>query len=105
VNRLVLVGALLSTAALADEPPSNACLGNLRAGEGCLTDDGTSGTCVEQKFSYVEGGKTVTYTELICVPSVTAAQRSALPWVGAGLAFLALCVGIATRKPPVQSAA
>ena len=95
-RRALLLGALLATAALADEVASNTCLGNLLPGDGCLTDDGASGTCVEQTF---------TNTELICVASVSGAERRALPWIGAGLAFLALCVGIATHKPPVQSAA
>ena len=104
MRRAHLLGALFSTAALADELPSSACLGSLAAGEGCLTDDGASGTCVEQTFSYVDQGKTITHSELICVASVSGAERRALPWIGAGLAFLALCVGIATRKPPVQSA-
>lgn len=102
---LLLLGALASTVTLADELPSNACFGDLAKGDSCLTDDGTAGTCVEQVHSYVDQGKTHTYSELICVPAVTAAERSALPWIGAGLAFLALCAGIATRKPPVQSPA
>ena len=91
--RLAALGALLFGAlALADEVPSNACMGPLTVGDSCLTDDGTPGVC-----RVVEG-------ELICQAAVTAEQRSALPWVGAGLAFLALCVGVATRKGPVQSA-
>jgi hypothetical protein len=84
---------LVSTAALADELPGNACFGNLVAGDACLTDDGTSGTCA------------VVENELICVPTVSAAERKALPWIGAGLAFLALCIGVAARKPQVHSAA
>lgn len=71
--------------AFADEAPDNGCLGSLSAGDSCVTDDGTSGTCVD-----VQG-------ELICKPVVAGAERSALPWIGAGLAFLALCAGIATR--------
>ncbi|MDP1822663.1 MAG: hypothetical protein Q8L48_05460 [Archangium sp.] len=102
---LLLLGALTSAVALADELPSNACFGDLAKGDACLTDDGTSGTCVEQVHSYVDQGQTHTYSELICVPAVSGAERRALPWMGAGLAFLALCVGIATRKPPVQSPA
>ena len=101
----LLLGTLLATTARADELPSNTCRGSLGAGDGCLTYDGGAGTCVEQTFSYVDQGKTLTSTELICVASVSGAERRALPWIGAGLAFLALCVGIATRKPPVQSAA
>lgn len=90
---------LLGSAALADELPPNACLGHLRAGDACLTEEGVSGTCVEKRFQYEDDGRTVTQTELICEAAVAGAERSALPWFGAGLAFLALCAGVATRKP------
>ena len=93
---------LLSGAALADDVASNACG---VAGDACLTDEGASGQCVEQKFSWVDPGQTSTNTELVCVASVSASEQRALPWVGAGLAFLALCIGVATRKPQVQSLA
>lgn len=46
-------------------------------------------------------------TKMICKPTVAVTQRSPLPWIGVGLAFLALCAGIATRKkdPSVESLA
>lgn len=94
-----MLGVLLATGALADEPPLNACFGNLGAGDACLTEDGTSGTCVEKTFEYVDQGRTVTHAELICEASVAGTQRSTLPWIGAAMAFLALCVGVATRRP------
>jgi len=87
----VVLALFCGGAALADELPSNACVGSLGVGNACLTDDGTPGVC------RVENG------DLVCQPSVTAEQRSALPWIGAGLAFLALCAGIATRRAPVKS--
>ena len=101
----LVLSMLLGSAAWADELPSNACTGNLRAGEACLTDEGVPGTCVEKRYDYDDRGKTVTYTELICEPALAGTQRKVLPWVGAGLAFLALCIGVATRRPGVRSRA
>ena len=102
---VLLLAMFVGSESWADELPSNACTGNLRAGEACLTDEGVSGTCVEKRYDYDDQGKTVTFTELICEPAVAGAQRKALPWIGAGLAFLALCIGVATRRPGVQSPA
>jgi len=101
----LLLAMGLGSAAGADELPSNACTGNLRAGEGCLTDEGVPGTCVEKHYASEDQGKTITSVELICEPAVAGARRNALPWIGAGLAFLALCIGVATRRPGVQSPA
>ena len=88
--RLVaVVVLLLGSAALADVPTTTCGA----AGEACVTDEGSTGKCA------------VIGNELICVPVVSAAGQRALPWVGAGLAFLALCDGVATRRPQVHSAA
>jgi hypothetical protein len=91
--RVLVLALLLGSPALADDVPDNACNRGLTVGASCVTDDGTAGTCVSV------GG------ELICQPLVGGAQREALPWLGAGLAFLALCFGISTRRPGVQSGA
>jgi hypothetical protein len=55
---------------------------------------------VEKRFEYVENGVTHGWSELLCVPTMSGTQRSMLPWLGAGLAFLSLCVGVATTRRP-----
>jgi hypothetical protein len=101
---LAVVLAVAAFEARADELPPNACTGSLRAGEACAMDDGTPGVCVEEHHDYVDAdGVKQRFTELLCLPAVTAAQRRLLPWLGFGLAFLALCLGLYSRpraNPP-----
>ncbi len=106
--RFALLSLVLAMPALADEPPPDTCFGDLKHGDACSTDSGAPGTCVQQTFEYEADGAKHSVTELICVATVNAAERDLLPWLGAGLAFVALCVGLATRRRPpprVQSPA
>ncbi|MBL8912465.1 MAG: hypothetical protein JNM17_17365 [Archangium sp.] len=91
---------LVAFVARADELPANSCS---TAGADCLMDDGSPGTCIEERHEYVdEDGSTKAWTEKICVPAVSSAQRAVVPWIGLGLAFLALCAALATR-PKMRS--
>lgn len=94
---LVLAMLTFALVAPADELPANACSGKQAVGDDCSTDDGTPGRCVEEHHEYVGDDGKHTWTELICQPLVSSAQRSVLPWVGLGLAFLAVCAALATR--------
>lgn len=95
MRALVFVLLVSAFAARADELPANSCG---QVGADCSMDDGTPGTCVEERHEYVDDdGSTRSFTEKICVPLVSTAQRSVLPWFGLGLAFLALCAALATR--------
>lgn len=103
VMRLVaLLGVMLAGAASADELPQNACLGNQSAGDDCLTENGTPGTCIELRYEIQPHPKApiTIQTELVCQVAVAGTERAALPWIGAGLSFLAMCTGVATRRRP-----
>lgn len=99
MTRLVALGVVcFALHASADELPPNACTGSLGIGDACTMDDGTPGTCIEQRHEYVDAdGVKQTFSEVLCAPGVTAAQRSLLPWLGIGLAFLALCAALYSR--------
>ena len=108
--RLVaLLGVLLACAAWADDLPHLGCLGGMRAGDDCLTANGTPGTCIELRYEVQRHPKApiTIQTELVCQEAVAGTQRAVLPWIGASLSFLALCAGLATRKkyPGVESTA
>ncbi|MDX2010561.1 MAG: hypothetical protein SFW67_10240 [Myxococcaceae bacterium] len=101
MRRLLLV-TLVSSAALADVPPSNAsqCQG-AQAGAACTTDDGKAGTCLTQKvgrLDYSEGvpPKSIEVDMLICVASASARVAVAPPYLAAGavLAVMALLLGL-----------
>ena len=96
---VLMVGVLVASASLADVMSDDPCRG-IQPGGRCVYEQGVAGTCVEVSYPVRPSPKAplITKTKVICKPLATATQRSALPWMAAGLAFLALCAGIATRK-------
>lgn len=100
--RHLLLVTLISSAALADIPPSNAsqCHGS-KPGAACTTDDGKAGTCLTQKvgrLDYSEGvpPKSIEVDMLICVASASARVPVAPPYLAAGgvLAVMAILIGL-----------
>jgi len=96
---------LLAFPALADIPPQETwdCRGK-EAGATCKTADGNAGTCVQMEFTRPKFKGGGTYTALGCrqTAPAPAPKKAALPWLGTGLAFLAL-VGAArfSRRPSI----
>jgi hypothetical protein len=110
--RLVLLVAVLAVPAFADILPDEVyTCRNKVAGGACTTGDGQAGTCVETLVSRPDysSGIPPTYKQvkmLSCVATAKGSARSILPWLGAGLAFLALLAGLLSRRhPQVPSAA
>ncbi len=97
---LTLGLAVATGAARADEPPPDACFGDLAAGDACTTEGGAPGVCVSKTFEDAYDGTAVSTTRLVCVALVSASERRLLPWLGASLAFLALVFGLAGRRAP-----
>ena len=97
----LLLGVLVASAALADVMPDDPCSG-IQPGGQCVYEDGVAGTCVEVSYPVRPHPKAplTTKTKVICKPTAAGMQRSALPWIGAGLSFLALCAGLAGRRRP-----
>lgn len=105
--RLILLAAVFAAPAFADIIPQEvaSCRGKA-AGAACTTGEGHAGTCVETAISRPDysGGVPPTYKPvqmLACVATAKAQARSALPWMGAGLAFLALLAAVVfkPRRP------
>lgn len=102
--RMVALVAVLAVPALADILPDEVALCRGKgAGASCTTGDGQSGTCVETSVSRPDysGGIPPKYTPvkmLACVAAAKGSARVALPWVGVGLAFLAMLAAF-VRKP------
>lgn len=91
---------VLSASARADEYPDLGCEDS-SVGAACLTADGTAGTCVRQTSRVVGAdGVSRLVLEFVCAPAVSAEQKPALPWLGLGLAFLALCAALALPRAP-----
>ena len=99
----VLLFAVLASSAFADILPDDAavCRGKA-AGAACNTESGQAGTCVETTVSrpdYSSGipPKYKPVKMLTCVATAKGSARWALPWLGAGLGFLALVAALAFR--------
>lgn len=102
--RLFVLVAVLAVPAFADIIPEEvATCRNKAAGSACTTGEGHAGTCIETSITRPDysGGVPPTYKAvkmLTCVATAKGSARSALPWVGLGLAFLALVAAL-TFKP------
>ena len=104
---LVAVALTCSSFAFADILPREvADCRDKASGAACTTPEGQAGTCQEMNVTrpdYSDGvpPKYKTVKMLGCVATAKAQARvGVLPWLGAGLAFLALAAGLATRKKP-----
>lgn len=97
MKRAAFLVFALSLPAFADIPPQETwdCR-NKTAGAACKTPDGNDGTCVEMTFTR----RGSSYTALGCRQTVPAAQKSALPWLGVGFAFLALVAAARFSRRP-----
>lgn len=111
--RLTLALALAcSSLALADILPQEvADCRDKAAGAACTTPEGQAGTCQEISVTRPDysGGVPPKYKSVKMLGCVAAAKGQArvgaLPWLGGGLAFLALVAGLlATRRKPGLSA-
>ena len=98
-----LLFAVLATSAFADILPDDAavCQGK-SAGAACNTEAGQAGTCVETTVSrpdYSTGipPKYKQVKMLTCVATAKGSAKSVLPWLGAGMGFLALVAALALR--------
>lgn len=103
MKRSLLLLAVFATSAFADILPDDVavCRGK-SAGAACNTDTGQAGTCVESSVSrpdYSTGipPKYKQVKMLTCVATAKGSARSALPWLGAGLAFLAAIAALALK--------
>lgn len=106
MKRLALMSVLLAAPAFADIVPEEVarCSGKT-AGAGCTTPDGLEGSCVEISVSRPDYSQGVppTYRNikmLSCEAKAQASAKSASPWLGVGLAFLALIAAARTRRIP-----
>lgn len=110
--RILFLVAVLAGPAFADIIPEEvATCRNKASGAACTTGEGHAGTCIETSISRPDysGGVPPTYKAvkmLTCVATAKGSARSTLPWLGLGLAFLALVAAL-TFKPrgPTASAA
>lgn len=100
MKTLCLVMLLAAVPAFADIVPDevDACSGK-KAGAVCTTPDGEPGTCTSITVSRPDysGGVPPTYKQvqmLGCVATAKGTARSLLPWVGTGLAFLAMLMAM-----------
>lgn len=106
MNKLLALLSVLAVPAFADIIPEEVavCRGK-SAGAACTTPEGHSGTCQETSITrpdYSEGPPP-TYKQvkmLSCVATAKGSARSTLPWLGAGLSFLALLAALVTRPRP-----
>lgn len=105
---VLLLSCLVALPAHADVMPDEVatCRGKT-AGAPCTTPAGLPGQCIEISFSRPDYSQGVppTYRPvklLSCEATTTASARhvTALPWVGVGLAFLALLAALRTRRAP-----
>ena len=101
---------MLAAPAFADIIPEEvaSCRGK-SAGAACNTGDGLPGTCIETSITQPDyrGGIPPKYTQvkmLACVATAKGSARVAMPWVGAGLGFLALVAALAfkPRRPTLS---
>jgi hypothetical protein len=93
--RLILFVAVFAAPAFADIVPDEVGLCSGKAAGAACTVDGVAGTCVETMVSRPDysSGIPPKYRQvkmLACVATAKGSARSVLPFVGAGLAFLAL---------------
>jgi len=107
VKHSVLLLAVLATSAFADILPDDvAVCRDKPAGAACNTEAGQAGTCVETTVSrpdYSTGipPKYKQVKMLTCVATAKGSARSVLPWLGAGMGFLALVAAfvLKPRRP------
>ena len=106
MKTFTLLFALLAAPAFADILPDEvgACQGKA-AGSACTTPEGEAGTCSKLSISrpdYSTGipPKYKQIEMLGCVATAKGTARNLTPWVGIGLAFLALVVALSRRSPP-----
>ncbi len=99
-----LVLAFASASSLADILPDEvaSCRGK-DVGAACTTPDGQAGTCAKISVTRPDysSGIPPTYrpVEMIgCVATAKGTARSLSPWLGVGLAFLAVLVAVASRS-------
>ncbi len=96
MKTLCLLSLLLAMPALADILPDEvaSCQGK-GAGTACTTPDGEAGTCAKISVTRPDysNGIPPSYKSvemLGCVATAKGTARSMVPWLGGGLAFLAL---------------
>jgi hypothetical protein len=102
VKRFLLLFAVLATSALADILPDEAAACQGKAAGAACSAGGQAGTCVETTVSrpdYSTGipPKSRQVKMLTCVATAKGSAKSVLPWLGAGLGFLALVVALVLR--------
>ena len=101
--RFLVLVAVLAVPAFADILPEEvATCRNKAAGSPCTTGDGHAGTCIETSISRPDysGGVPPTYRPvqmLTCVATAKGQARSLAPWLGLGLAFLALLAALGLK--------
>jgi len=108
MKRAALLAFAIALPAFADIPPQETwdCRSK-QAGATCKTPDGKDGTCVQMEFKrppFKGGGS---YTALGCRETATAPapKKAALPWLGVGIAFLALAGAARFSRRPSAGAA
>lgn len=105
--RPVLLMAVLAAPAFADILPEEVAICRDKpVGSACTTPEGAAGTCSEMTVSRPDysGGIPPKYKQVKmmgCVATAKGSARSALPWVGVGLGFLALVAALVfkPRRP------
>jgi hypothetical protein len=108
--RLLVLVAVIAVPAFADIIPEEvATCRNKAAGSACTTGEGHAGTCIETTITRPDysSGIPPTYKPvkmLTCVATAKGSARSALPWLGIGLAFLGI-VAAFVFKPRRPTAA
>ena len=100
--RLLLLVAVLAVPAFADIIPDEVAVCRGKAAGAACVADGVAGTCVETLVSRPDysSGIPPKYKQvkmLGCVATAKGSARSGLPWVGAGLGFLALVAALVLR--------
>lgn len=112
MKALVSVLALLALPAFADIVPEEVAVCRGKAsGAACTTPEGHAGTCVESSVTRPDysTGIPPSYKQvkmLSCVATAKGSARASLPWLGAGLGFVALLAAVWTlRRPQVQQSA
>lgn len=104
MKTILLLLTLLATPALADILPDEvATCRDKQPGAACTTPEGAPGTCVNITVSrpdYSTGipPKYKQVQMLGCVATAKGTARSVLPWVGSGLAFLALLLAMLLKQ-------
>ncbi len=112
MKKLCLILLLAAVPALADILPDEvATCRDKSAGAACTTPEGQPGTCAKMTISrpdYSSGipPKYKSVEMLGCVATAKGSARSMLPWLGAGLAFLAALAALWRRpRPPAAATA